>query len=265
MTVARLAAAPPSPPLRAAVRSLFDNARSAVFFFALDGTIFDAAAGEEAEALVAETVTLLARLTTACDGAVAVLAEPPFAEIDRCLAPLRLAGGAGGGTELRGFDGEETRVRRQGDLDPVRRLLARPGAVPAEVEIRDEGASIVLKHGDHPDLVTAARVAAREAVALAPAVYAMRAGAGLTRIGFAGASLGRAMRRLMNDTAPIERIPVVFGSGRDADELHATARAFGGTSIEVGGRADHAADFALPGTNDVRWLIRDMLAELEEA
>ncbi len=265
MTLARLSSTPEPPPFRTAVRSLFENARLEAFFFSLEGTVFDEAAMDGGEAVIAETVSLLGRLAEASGSAVAVLGERSFAEIDRRLAPLRLPGCASGGLELRALDGTTTRLRCEGDLDPVRRLIARPGAVASGVRIVDEGLSIALVHGDDTELAAAARATARDAVALAPAVFAMRFRAGVTRIGFAGASLGRAMHRLMNDPALIERIPIVFGGGRGDDEIHAAARDFGGTSIEVGGRCDHAADFALPGMNDVRWLMRDFLAALEEA
>lgn len=264
MTLAHLSPAAEPPPFRTAVRSLFENARLKAFFFSLEGTVFEEAT-RDGEAVIAETVSLLGRLAEASEGAVAVLGERSFAEIDRRLAPLRLPGCASGGLELRGLDGATTKSRCDGDLDAVRRLIARPGAVASGVSVVDEGLSITLAHGDDAELAAAARATARDAVALAPAVYAMRSGTGVVRIGFAGASLGRAIHRLMNDAALIERIPIVFGSGRCDDEIHAAARDFGGTSIEVGGRCDHAADFALPGMNDVRWLMRDFLAALGEA
>lgn len=265
MTLARLSPSPEPPPFRAAVRSLFENARLKAFFFSLEGTVLCETAGEDDAAVIAETVSLLGRLAEASEGAVAVLGERSFAEIDRRLAPLRLPGCASGGFELRGLDGTTTKLRCEADLDPVRRLIGRPGTMASGVRIADEGLSIVLAHGDDAELAAAARATAREAVALAPAIFAMRSRPGVVRVGFAGASPARAMHRLMNDSALIERIPIVFGGGRADDEVHAAARDFGGTSIEVGGRCDHAADFALPGMNDVRWLMRDFLAALGEA
>lgn len=249
-------------PLKTAVRSLFENARLKAFFFSLDGTVFDGAPGAAEAEAEAEMVSLLGRLAAASDGAVVFLCERPLAEVDRRLAPLVLPGCAGGGLEIRAPDGAVTRLRCAADLDPVRRLFARPGVLPPGLTIEDEGLAIALRHGDHAELAAATREAARAAVALAPAVLAVRADAETTRVGFAGASLGRALHRLMNDAALIERIPIVFGAARADDEVYAAARDFGGTSIEVGDRAAHAADIALPAMNDVRWLMRDFLAEL---
>lgn len=264
MTVEPLASLAPPPPFRTTVRSLFANARLGAFVFSLDGTVF-ADDGADAEAAIAETASLLGRLAAVSDGAVAVLCERSFAEIDSRLAPLRLPGCAAGGLEIRTRDGTCTKLRCEGDLDPVRRLLARRAGASATASIVDDGLSIALVHGDHAEAAAAARALAREAVALAPAVFAVRSGPRATRIGFAGASLGRALHRFMYDAGLIERIPIVFGGGRGDDEVYAAARDFGGTSIEVGARADHVADVALPAMNDVRWLMRDLLAELGEA
>lgn len=248
-------------PFRTAVRSLFENAPHKAFLFCLEGTLLSERP-EIAREHDAEMTTLLGALAEASGGAVAILADRPFAEIDRRLAPLVLPGCASGGLEIRNAQGVVTRLRQAADLDPVRRLLARPGLLPAGVEILDGGLSIDLRHGGEEGLATAARIAARDAVALAPAVFALRTGAKSMRIGFSGASRGQAVHRLMNDAFFIERIPIVFGGGCDDEEVYAAARCFGGTSIEVGDRADHGADIVLPALNDVRWLMRDFLAEL---
>lgn len=255
------AARPEAFPFRTAVRSLFEDAPHKAFLFCLEGTLLSERP-EVACERDTEMPTLLAALAEASGGAVAVLGDRSFAEIDRQLAPLVLPGCASGGLEIRSARGVVTRLRHAADLDPVRRLLARPGLLPAGVEIVDDELSIDLRHGGDVSLASATRIVAREAVALAPAVITLRAGATSTRIGFAGASRGQAVHRLMNDAFFIERIPIVFGGGCDDEDVYAAARCFGGTSIEVGRRADHGADIVLPALNDVRWLMRDFLAEL---
>lgn len=248
-------------PFRAAVRSLFENARHKAFLFSLEGTVL--AEPTAACATCAEEMrSLLGALAEASEGAVAVLGDRPLSEIDRFLAPLVLPGCGAGGLEIRSAGGAVTRLRCDGDLDPVRRFLGRPGVLAAGLEIVDEGSSIEILHGEAPDCAAAARATARDAVALAPAVFSARIGRTAARIGFAGTSRGRAVHRLMNDAFFIERVPIVFGGGRDDDEVYAAVRCFGGTSIEVGDRPDHGADIALPALNDVRWLMRDFLAEL---
>ncbi len=251
-------------PFRTAVRSLFENAHHKAFLFCLEGTLLSERP-EVANERDTEMPTLLGALAEASGGAVAVLGDRSFADIDRHLAPLVLPGCASGGLEIRSARGEMKRLRAAGDLDPVRRLLTRPGLLPAGVDIVDGGLSIDLRHGGDAELAEATRIVAREAVASAPAVIALRAGATSTRIGFAGASRGQAVHRLMNDAFFIERIPIVFGGVCDDEEVYAAARCFGGTSIAVGDRADHGADIVLPALNDGRWLMRDFLAELGSA
>mgnify|MGYP001765423804 CR=1 FL=1 len=240
---------------RTMVRALFENARHKAFLFCME-TAFPS----EAAAVDTEMPVLLAALAEASGNAVAVIADRPFAEVDRRLAPLVLPGCAAGGLEVRTGGGAITRLRCAADLDPVRRLLARPGVLPVGIEIVDHGFAVELRH--EAACAAQARACAHDAVALAPAVFALRTDETSTRIGFAGVSRARALHRLMNDPFFIERIPIVFGSGCADQEIYGAVRCFGGTSIEVGDRADHGADIALPALNDVRWLMRDFLAEL---
>lgn len=248
-------------PFRAAVRTLFENARHKAFLFSVEGALF-AEGGEEPAGCSEEMRALIGDLAKASAGAVAVLAERPLGELDRCLAPLVLPGCGAGGLEIRSSNGTTTRLRCDGDLDPVRRFLGRPEALPDGVEIHDAGSAIEIRHGDDPERTASARGLARDAVGLAPAVFTARMGPTSARIGFSGVSRGRALHRLMTDAFFIERVPIVFGGGRDDDELYGAVRCFGGTSIEVGDRTGHGADLALPALNDVRWLMRDFLAEL---
>lgn len=241
---------------RTMVRSLFENARHKAFLFCME-TAFPS---DAAAAVDTEMPTLLGALAEASGNAVAVLSERSFADVDRRLAPLVLPGCAAGGLEIRTGRGAITRLRCEADLDPVRRLLERPGVLPEGVEIVDDGFAVELRHD--AEKAADARACAHDAVALAPAVFALRTDETVTRITFSGISRARAVHRLMNDPFFIERIPIVFGSGCADQEIYGAVRCFGGTSIAVGDGVDHGADITLPALNDVRWLMRDFLAEL---
>lgn len=249
-------------PLKSTMRALFADPRDKAFVFALDRVLLRPEEVDEARLGAGDLTDLLADLARASGGAVAVLSDRPLEEVDRILAPLRLPGCGRGGLEVRVPGGSCIALRSAADLDPVRRFVDAAGRVPVGLAIEDEGLAIVLRHDGAGDLEPAARRIAHEAVALAPAVYRVRASAGAVKVTFAGASRGRALGRLMSCDFFSARLPVVFGCDVEDDEVYSAIRSFGGTAIQVGSRSGHEADIVVPGSNDVRWLIRDFLADL---
>ncbi|WP_333823662.1 hypothetical protein [Pinisolibacter sp.] len=249
-------------PFKNAVRALFSDPREKAFIFAMEGGLIRSDDLDETRFAAEELADLLGELSSASDGAVAVLSDRPLAETDRLLAPLSLPGCGSSGLELRIPGGAHLKLRIEADLDPVRRFLDGTLRGDTLLGVDDDGLSIALTHGGEPEAVERARVLAREAVSLAPAAYRVRFEEAATRITFAGVSKARAVRRLMSCDYFIERIPVVFGGRVCDDDVYSVVRSFGGTAIQVGSRDGHCADIQVPGSNDVRWLIRDFLADL---
>lgn len=242
------------------LRALLNDPRDRVFVFVLEEALahFDRCDGAGVE--IEETVHLLGELSVVSGNAVVVLSDFSLEEVDRSLAPLRLPGCGQGGLEIRVTAGEIVRSRIAADLDPVRRRMRTHNDGVKRLKILDEGLSIGLDHGGDPELEVCARELARSAVALAPAFYRVRFDRSVTHVTFSGASKGRALARIMCCDPFLDRIPLVF-CGRSVD-VGATARSFGGNVISVGEYSRDEGDVALPGTNDVRWLIRDFLADL---
>ncbi|MDK9695437.1 MAG: hypothetical protein OEL76_03510 [Siculibacillus sp.] len=252
------------PPLREAIAALFSDPREKAFFFALEGVLLPGHDALDAEADGEIATLLLADLARAVDGAVAVLSDAPLAEVDRMLAPLRPAGCGARGLELR-LEAAGPCVGRRiaADLDPVRRLLAASAVLPKDLEVVDEGLALALHHRGERGHAAAAKSFVAEAIALAPAVFRGDLGGEVTRVTFAGASMGGAICRIMDSGRFADRVPVVFTvAGRNPDCL-SVANFFGGTSVAVGSSPDGGADIALDGPLDVRWVIRDFLAHLE--
>ncbi len=78
------------------------------------------------------------------------------------------------------------------------------------------------------------------------------------------ASRSEGWRAFLTGGAFAGRTPVVFGCRGVDDDVYAAARAVGGTAIQVGPRAGHDAHAEVAGPNDVRWLVRDFLADLTD-
>lgn len=257
-----MATSPAVSPLKDAVRALFSDPRDKAFIFALEGALIRPDDAEGARIESDELTELLGDLERASDGAVAILSDRPLETVDRILAPLRLPGCGRNGLEIRVPGEMSVKMRLEADLDPVRRLICAAAPLPQALTIVDEGLAIALRHDGDPDLAAMARNLARDAIGLAPAVYRAQMCEKVTRVTFTGASKGRAIRKVMSSDFFIERIPVVFGCDNEDDEVYSAVRNFGGTAIQVGSRQGHEADIVVPGSNDVKWLIRDFLADL---
>lgn len=247
--------------LKEALTALFADPNDKAFFFALNGVLLPEPRHADPTVSAEAPIALLDELHRISGGAVAILSDAPFDEVDRVLAPLRLAGCGLNGLEIR-HDGEAPaiRLRFAADLDPVRRLLIARKDFDRHLDVIDEGLAVTLRHDGEEAAMEAAKAFAHEAVALAPAAYRAEFGPEATRGTFAGASLGGAICRIMETAAFAGRTPVVFrpaGAGRDHQ---AVADVFGGTTVAVGRVAGDCADMLLDGPRDVEWIIRDFLA-----
>ena len=211
-----------------------------------------------------DAVRLLGDLVARSRGSVVVFSDRPLSEVDRLLAPLELPGCGCGGLETRTTDGRTTRRRFSADLDPVRRLLEARGEALRDHEIRDEGLTIVLAHAADVESGNEVRAIVREAVALAPAVFRARFDRTEARISFVCESRASALARLLDDEQYLERIPLLIGAPPNEPDLIGVVRSFGGSAIAVGTASAGVGDVSLPGTNDVRWLLREFLARLDE-
>lgn len=209
-------------------------ARQAALFLDFDGTLVDIAPRPDAIVVPEGLPRLLAGLASAFGGAVALLSGRPLEDIDARLAPLRLAGAGGHGTEL-----------RRGPDAPVERPVV--PAVPASwfavaetLAASTEGAILERKPAGFalharacPEalgrfreklagLVAAddrfARLDARMAVELVPR----------------GADKGRALSALMAAPPFAGRIPVVIGDDVTDEHAIAAARSLRGHGFRVG-------------------------------
>lgn len=250
--------------LRQALTALFAEPHDKAFFFALRGVLLPDRPQEDLTEPADAPIGLLDELHRISGGAVAILSGTSLDEVDRVLAPLRMAGCGLNGLEIRHFGGGPTmKLRFAADLDPVRRLLTAKRDLGRQVTVTDEGLGLTLEHGHDAIAKEAARAFAHDAVALAPAAFRAEFGAETTRVTFAGASLGSAICRIMDRELFAGRTPIVFGQAGRSNDFLAVTRFFGGMTVSVGSAADGDADIRLDGPRDVQWIIRDFLAHLD--
>ena len=252
------------PSLKEALAALFADPYDKAFFFALHGVLLPDRGREDPTDPPDAPIGLLDELHRVSGGAVAILSDTSLDEVDRVLAPLRMAGCGSNGLEIRHVGGGAAmKLRFAADLDPVRRLLTARADLGQQVTVTDDGLAVTLGHGRDAVAIEAVRAFAHDAVALAPAAFRAEFGAETTRVTFAGASLGSAICRIMDGERFAGRIPVVFGRAGGSTDFLTVARFFGGMTVAVGSPADADADIRLDGPRDVQWIIRDFLAHLE--
>lgn len=238
---------------------------TAAFFIDFDGTLVEIAPTPEAVVAPPGLAALLADLATRAGGAVAVLSGRSTAAIDRLLAPTALPGCGQHGLELRLPGGVSIR-RDVAELEPVRRRLAAVSVDwPTGVAIEDKGLSIAVHYRAAPEAAERVEGAVARAVEQAPGAFRLRRGKMVVEASLAGASKGTALRRLMIEPPFLGRIPVVLGDDVTDDDAFDAARAFGGTSFQVGPRAGHRADFEIAGPAGVLGLLRDFAEAPEGA
>jgi len=129
------------------------EARQIALFLDLDGTLIDIAPRPDEVRVPADLAPLLARLSAALGGALAIITGRSLAEIDRILAPLRLVGA--------GVHGSEYRMQVDGPIETFTEPLD-PAVIEAVSRLvnLDRGIVIELKHGSiavHYRMAPAAR------------------------------------------------------------------------------------------------------------
>ncbi|MCE1237289.1 MAG: trehalose-phosphatase [Hyphomicrobiales bacterium] len=230
---------------------------TAAFFIDFDGTLVEIASAPDAIVTPPGLAELLADLTRRTGGAVAVLSGRSLATIDRMLTPTVLAGCGQHGLELR-LPGGASVAREVAEMEPIRRRLAAVSVDwPEGVTIEDKGLSIAVHYRAAPQAAERVEDAVGRAVAQAPGTFRLRRGKMVVEATLAGASKGTALKRLMVEPPFLGRTPVVLGDDVTDDDAFDAARAFGGTSFQVGPREGHRADFEIDGPSGVLDLLRD--------
>lgn len=230
-----------------------DLLASASLFLDFDGTLVDLIDDPERVGADDELRDLVARLTNALPGRVAIVSGRSIAQLDRMLGPaaagLALAGSHG--AELR-VGGEATRAAVPPALPAIAAAMddfaaTRPGVL---VERKTLGAALHYRqapeHGGDA-LALAERLAAGHGLHLQP-------GKMMAEVRADG-DKGRAVAALAAGAAMAGTVPLVFGDDLTDEAGFRTAAELGGAGVLVGAPRETAARYALPDVAGVRrWL-----------
>ena len=222
-------------------------------FLDLDGTLVEIAQHPDEVRRSARLDGLLARLPGATSNAVAIVSGRTVTDLDRLLAPHRLAVAGIHGLERRSPDGKVSRAPvalnwMQDTRDAMDRFAeTHPGLL-----LENKGASLALHYRSRPELEHAVQQFVAELDL--PVAAERLQGRKVMEIKPRQMNKGTAIRAFMSEPPFAGRTPVFAGDDVTDESGFAVVNELGGVSVKVGTGAT-AASWSLPGVSDVLdWL-----------
>lgn len=245
--------------LSACTEFMLANPRACALFLDMDGTLLELAATPKSVRIPDGLVELLARLDAGLDGAVAIVTGRLISDVDRLLAPLRLAASGVHGAELRRSpEGEIERVSPALPEEIVRAMQRLAGRIPGVIaEPKGPGLAIHYRLAPEAEGEILAKIEAfldRHAGA-----FELWPGKKIFEVIPSGLSKGTALSALSVLPTFRHRVPIMIGDDIGDEPAFAAAEGLHGFALRVAGEHydEDGADFAGPHAV-VSWL--DQLA-----
>jgi trehalose 6-phosphate phosphatase len=227
------------------------------FFLDFDGTLAELAGRPDTVAVDGTLADLLDNLRGAAAGAVALVSGRRIAELDRLLAPVRLAAAGLHGAERRTADGRlhAPPPAPAGMPAAARGLAAAAGAHPGLL-FEDKGAGLALHFRAAPHLEPVARAAVLKAWRRLATTHEVLHGHKVLEVKPAGAHKGAAVAAFLAEAPFRDRVPLFIGDDLTDEDGFAAAQAAGGEGVKVGA-GPTSARYRLADARAVRdWLAR---------
>ena len=205
---------------------------SSALFLDFDGTLAELAPTPDAVRTAPGLVESLAALNASLGGALAIVSGRPVADLDRFLAPLRLALAAEHGAVLRLADG-----RTQRAAPPDLRDSAQAGAELARLHpglvLERKSMSVALHYRGAPQWAQSCIDALAATVENRPDLELLH-GKCVVEVRCAGVDKGRAIAALMASEPFSGRLPIFAGDDVTDEAGFAVVQEAGGVAIKVG-------------------------------
>jgi trehalose 6-phosphate phosphatase len=217
--------------------------RHAALFLDFDGTLVALAARPELVSVDARLAALVARLTIALDGRVALISGRSVDSIVGLFGNLPLTIAGSHGVEVRWHDGTMSHPERPAALDRIHAIMtdfanATPGLL---VEPKPLGAA--LHYRGAPAMQAAAHALA-QGLADETGLH-LQTGKMMVELRLGGADKGSALRRLMALPPMAGHAPIFLGDDDTDEPAMVAAAALGGAGILVGAARPSAARYGL--------------------
>jgi trehalose 6-phosphate phosphatase len=219
-------------------------------FLDLDGTLLEIAATPESVHPKRADCQLVARLQTACKGALAIISGRALVSIDEVMAPLKLPAAGQHGFERRDMQG---RIHRPAfPVEAIRQASAGMrdfAARHAGLILEEKGYSVALHYRLAPQLADAAHAVVRDAAGRMGGGMEVQDGKMVAELKPAGRDKGVAITEFMREAPFAGRVPVYIGDDVTDEDGFRAVNALGGHSVKVG-----------EGPTAARWRLRDPTA-----
>lgn len=212
-----------------------DFSRTFAIFLDFDGTLVDLAPRPDAVQVSDTLRTLVASLSQAADGALAIVTGREIAVIDAFLSPLTLPVAGLHGAERRSPDGRIDRLTPDRPaLDTMRAALDGFASRHQGVLLEDKGLCLALHTRSRPELLTAAEAAVATAAAPYLDRYDIQLGKQVVEVRPRGIDKGAAIAAFLAAPPFCGRRPIFVGDDRTDEPGFAAAEAAGGFGIKIG-------------------------------
>lgn len=242
---------PPPPPL----------GTDCALFLDIDGTLAELADLPDAVHIDHEIATVLPRIASELDGAVALITGRAITSADRLFHGLRLPIAGQHGSERRDASGGiHLHAPRKDTQSRLRKLLKGLARRHPQLLLEDKGAAMALHFRAAPELESIVERTLRESIKDAPG-YELQPGKMLVEVRPEGRDKGTAIDDFMGEEPFAGRLPVFVGDDLTDEHGFAVVERLGGWTVKVGpGRT--AARFRLPDAQAVkRWLLAPIASE----
>jgi trehalose 6-phosphate phosphatase len=233
-------------------------------FLDVDGTLLDIADAPDLVHVDDTLLELLGSVHRASGGALALVSGRSISGLDGLFSPLELPVAGLHGAERRDAAGRVYRRVRDPVLGELAGELrdwckAHPGTL-----LEDKQGSLALHYRLAPAEETAARAAARAAVARLGEGYVLQEGKCVVELRPSGTSKAHAIEAFMAETPFAGRRPVFVGDDVTDEDGFGWVRKAGGVAVKVDGAGPTAAEFRLAGVAAVKDWLADSLHGLQE-
>jgi trehalose 6-phosphate phosphatase len=226
-------------------------------FLDVDGTLLEIAPTPDAVRVDDHLTQLLADVTHALDGAVALVSGRAIAALDQLFSPRRWPAAGLHGLERRDAGGQLHRhAPARQRLDRARLAMLYLAARTPGILLEDKGLAIAVHYRAAPEIEPTLRRALSEVAAELAPDYHLFEGKQVFELKPAAATKADAVRAFMNEAPFAGRRPIYVGDDvTDLDGFAAVERV-GGLSVAVGDRVQAQVRVASP--RDVRALLADL-------
>jgi len=234
-------------------------ARDWALFLDVDGTLLDYAPRPDAVIVPASLPAILAGLSGALGGALAIVSGRAIADLDRLFAPLRLPSAGQHGAEARRDDHTCLLAPPSSALASILEPVYALGAQDPAIRIENKGLSAAIHYRESGPEHEALSAILPAAIAKSGGAFQLR----MSRLAFdivpRIANKGRAVAWFMERAPFVGRVPVFIGDDRTDEDGFAAVLARGGHAIKVGPRRDSLAPLHMKTPQELRvWLERSL-------